>query len=84
MFTMHRFILWDEKTKQKQILPEPICRQYSYTLSNEGTSFTLPLNIKNLPIYGITIKNARLMIYRGATLVWQGLVGADETKVIIN
>jgi hypothetical protein len=80
----YKYILWDYRTGQKEILPEAMNREYSYQLNRAGkASFTLPITVERLQRFDIYLGVTRLLIYRENALIWAGVVweiqeGASE------
>jgi hypothetical protein len=71
----YKYILWDFRTGQKEILPEALNRSYSYQLNRAGkASFTLPLTVERLQRFQLYIGVTRLLIYREDKLIWAGVV----------
>lgn len=93
---MYQFFIIDEESGKKFMLDQYCHNSFNRTLSHGNAVYTLNIGLKYLPNMwvtkdrqdwerrGITWRSARLLIYRSGSLVWQGLVGANETKVIIN
>jgi hypothetical protein len=80
----YKYILWDYRTGQKEILPEAMNREYSYQLNRAGkASFTVPITVERLQRFDIYLGVTRLLIYRENILIWAGVVweiqeGASE------
>jgi hypothetical protein len=71
----YKYILWDFRTGQKEILPEALNRSYSYQLNRAGkASFTLPLTVERLQRFQLYIGVTRLLIYRKDKLIWAGVI----------
>jgi hypothetical protein len=71
----YKYILWDFRTGQKEILPEALNRSYSYQLNRAGkASFSLPLTTERLQRFPLYIGVTRLLIYRATKLIWAGVV----------
>lgn len=71
----YKYILWDFRTGQKEILPEALNRSYSYQLNRAGkASFTLPLTVERLQRFPLYIGMTRLLIYREDKLIWAGVI----------
>jgi hypothetical protein len=71
----YKYILWDFRTGQKEILPEALNRSYSYQLNRAGkASFSLPLTTERLQRFPLYIGVTRLLIYRANKLIWAGVI----------
>jgi hypothetical protein len=71
----YKYILWDFRTGQKEILPEALNRSYSYQLNRAGkASFSLPLTTERLERFPLYIGVTRLLIYRASKLIWAGVI----------
>jgi hypothetical protein len=71
----YKYILWDFRTGQKEILPEALNRSYSYQLNRAGkASFGLPLTTERLQRFPLYIGVTRLLIYRANKLIWAGVI----------
>lgn len=71
----YKYILWDFRTGQKEILPEALNRSYSYQLNRSGkASFSLPLTTERLQRFPLYIGVTRLLIYRADKLIWAGVI----------
>jgi len=71
----YKYILWDYRTGQKEILPEAMNREYSYQLNRAGkASFTVPITVERLQRFDIYLGVTRLLIYRENALIWAGVV----------
>jgi hypothetical protein len=71
----YKYILWDFRTGQKEILPEVLNRSYSYQLNRAGkASFRLPLTTERLERFPLYIGVTRLLIYRATKLIWAGVI----------
>ena len=71
----YKYILWDFRTGQKEILPEALNRSYSYQLNRAGkASFSLPLTTERLQRFLLYIGVTRLLIYRADKLIWAGVI----------
>lgn len=71
----YKYILWDFRTGQKEILPEALGRSYSYQLNRAGkASFSLPLTTERLQRFPLYIGVTRLLIYRADKLIWAGVI----------
>ena len=71
----YKYILWDFRTGQKEILPEALNRSYSYQLNRAGkASFSLPLTTERLQRFPLYIGVTRLLIYRATKLIWAGVI----------
>jgi hypothetical protein len=71
----YKYILWDFRTGQKEILPEALNRSYSYQLNRAGkASFSLPLTTERLERFPLYIGVTRLLIYRATKLIWAGVI----------
>lgn len=71
----YKYILWDFRTGQKEILPEALNRSYSYQLNRAGkASFSLPLTTERLQRFPLYIGVTRLLIYRADKLIWAGVI----------
>ena len=71
----YKYILWDFRTGQKEILPEALNRSYSYQLNRAGkASFNLPLTTERLERFPLYIGVTRLLIYRATKLIWAGVI----------
>lgn len=71
----YKYILWDYRTGQKEILPEALNRSYSYQLNRAGkASFSLPLTTERLQRFPLYIGVTRLLIYRATKLIWAGVI----------
>lgn len=71
----YKYILWDYRTGQKEILPEALNRSYSYQLNRAGkASFSLPLTTERLQRFPLYIGVTRLLIYRASKLIWAGVI----------
>lgn len=71
----YKYILWDFRTGQKEILPEVLNRGYSYQLNRAGkASFSLPLTTERLQRFPLYLGVTRLLIYRENILIWAGVI----------
>jgi hypothetical protein len=88
----YRYELWDNRTGQKEVIPEALSRKYSYQLNRAGrASFTLPITSPRLQGFELFIGVTRLLIYRDSLLIWSGVIweieegaSGDDGSIVVN